>query len=127
MAKKEQKWRGKSPEELQKMDINEFASLVTSRERRKLRHGFVPAEKILLKEIAADGQNIKTHCRDMLIIPSMLGKTLKVYNGKEFQLVVIELDMLGHRLGEFTLTRKQVQHSAPGIGATRSSAAISVK
>ncbi len=109
------------------MDINEFALLITSRERRKLKRGFTESEKTLLREVIKNKTNLETHCRDMLILPSMLGKTIKVYNGKEFQPIIIELDMLGHRLGEFTLTRKSVQHSAPGIGATRSSAAISVK
>ena len=83
-------------------------------------------EKILLKDVAK-GSNVKTHCRDMVILPVMLDKKIDVYSGKEFVPVTITLDMLGHRLGEFVLTRSSVKHSAPGIGATRSSAAISVK
>ena len=71
--------------------------------------------------------NIETHCRDMIIIPPMVGKSIKVYNGKEFLPMTVDLDMLGHRLGEFSFTRTSVRHNAPGIGATRSSAAISVK
>ena len=71
--------------------------------------------------------NIETHCRDAIILPEMVGKTIKVYSGKEFIPVTINEDMIGHYLGEFVLTRNRVQHSAPGIGATRSSAALSVK
>ena len=57
----------------------------------------------------------------------MVGTTIRVYNGKEFVQVMIEDEMVGHYLGEFALTRKRIQHSAPGIGATRSSASLSVK
>ena len=127
MARKELLWRGKTSEELKLIDISEFAQLVASRERRKLKRGFTVQEKLFVEELSSGKNNLETHCRDIIIMPSMLGKTIKVYNGKEFTPVIIELEMLGHRLGEFALTRKHVQHSAPGIGATRSSAAISVK
>jgi len=123
---KEFRYRGKLLDELQKLSIDEFAKLAPSRERRKLKRGFTLAEKTFLREIA-ERDNVKTQCRDMVIIPSIVGKTVKVYDGKEFQIVKIEPDMLAHRLGEFALTRKKVTHSAPGIGATRSSAALSVR
>ncbi|MEM3126765.1 MAG: 30S ribosomal protein S19 [Candidatus Woesearchaeota archaeon] len=127
MARKEFTYRGKSLEELKKMSIQEFSLLVPSRERRKIKRGFTEAEQKLLKAIQKNPKNIETHCRDMLIIPQMIGLIIKIYNGKEFVPVTIEPEMLGHRLGEFALTRKSVTHSAPGIGATRSSAAISVR
>ena len=63
----------------------------------------------------------------MIILPEMIGKTIKVHSGKEFVPVIIIEEMIGHCLGEFVLTRRRVEHSAPGIGATRSSAALSVK
>ncbi|HLC19558.1 MAG TPA: 30S ribosomal protein S19 [Candidatus Nanoarchaeia archaeon] len=124
---KEQLWRGKTKEEVMKLDLKDFSVLVNSRERRKLVRGFTTMEKILLKDIASGDQKVKTHCRDMVIVPAMVDKKLSVYNGKEWIPLHITIDMLGHRLGEFALTRKSVKHSAPGIGATRSSAAISVK
>lgn len=127
MAVKKEIWRGKTLEELQKMDIRTFAALVPSRERRKLVRGFTEQEKILIKRVTRGDLNIKTHCRDMVILPPMIGKSIKIYNGKEFVPFIVELDMLGHRLGEFSFTRTSVRHNAPGIGATRSSAAISVK
>jgi small subunit ribosomal protein S19 len=127
MVKKELMWRGKNLEELRTMDLNDFAQLVTSRERRKLTRGFTDAEKILIKNIEGNVQRVKTHCRDMVIIPSMVGKTINIHTGKQFIPLLIDLDMLGHRLGEFALTRSSVSHSAPGVGATRSSSAISVK
>lgn len=119
--------RGKTFDEISKMGINEFAELLTSRERRTLKRGFTEAQKKLLADIRSGDKNIKTQCRDMIIIPEMVGTTIKVHNGKEYVIVPITKEMLGHRLGEFALTRKKVTHSAPGIGATRSSAALSVR
>ena len=57
----------------------------------------------------------------------MVGLTIYVHNGKEFSEVKLTAEMIGHRLGEFAATRRQVKHGAPGVGATRSSAALSVK
>ncbi len=124
---KEFLYRGKSITELVKMSTDDFAKLVPSRERRKIKRGFTEQEKKFLKSVEANETNIKTHCRDMIILPNMVGKPIKVYNGKEWVLVQILTEMLAHRLGEFSQTRKQVKHSAPGIGATRSSASLSVR
>ena len=127
MAKKEFTYKGKSVDELKNMSLNELMGLMPARQRRSLKRGFTEQQKILLKEIRSNGSNIKTHCRDMIILPEMIGRTIKVHQGKEFLPVIVEPDMIGHYLGEFTLTRKKVAHSAPGIGATRSSASLSVK
>ena len=127
MAKKEFTFKGKTTGELQKLSLNELAQLLTARQRRTLKRGFTDQQKILLKKLRANEKNIETHCRDMVILPEMIGKTIKVHQGKEFIPVVIEQDMIGHCLGEFVLTRRKVSHSAPGIGATRSSASLSVK
>ena len=127
MAKKEYTFYGKTIDELRKMSLEEFALLVPSRERRKIKRGFTDAEKRVLVRIRKKELNIETHCRDMMIIPEMVGHLVKIYNGKEFFPLTITEEMLGHRLGEFAMTRRSVQHSAPGIGATKSSAALSVK
>ena len=127
MAKKEFTFRGKSVEELKKLSVNEFAQLATARIRRSLKRGFTEQQQILLKKIRKNEKNIETHCRDMIIIPEMIGITIKVHQGKEWIPVMIEPDMIGHCLGEFSMTRRKVAHSAPGIGATRSSASLSVK
>lgn len=63
----------------------------------------------------------------MIVLPEMVGKLIQVHNGKIFAPVAITDEMIGHYLGEFALTRQKVKHSAPGIGATKSSAAASVK
>ncbi|MDP3765097.1 MAG: 30S ribosomal protein S19 [Nanoarchaeota archaeon] len=127
MAKKEFTLKGKTTDELKKLTLNELAQLLTARQRRTLKRGFTEQQKILLKKLKFNEKNIETHCRDMIIIPEMIGKTIKVHQGKEFVPIVIGQDMIGHTLGEFVLTRKKVAHSAPGIGATRSSASLSVK
>ena len=63
----------------------------------------------------------------MIILPEMIDSTIQIHDGKSFIKVLIQPEMIGHYLGEFTYNRKRVAHSAPGIGATRSSAALSVK
>ena len=129
---KEITFYGKTLEELEKIDIKDFIKLIPARQRRSLKKGFTEMEKRLLVRIRKVKQGksskiIKTHCRDMILIPEMLNLTIHVYNGKEYRPVLITMEMLGHYLGEFAQTRKKVQHSAPGIGATKSSAALSVK
>ena len=127
MAKKEFTYKGKTLDELKKLSMNELAQLFTSRQRRKIKRGFTEQEQILLKKVRASQKNIETHCRDMIILPEMFGMMIKVHNGREFIIVNVEADMVGHYLGEFAMIRKRVAHSAPGIGATRSSASLSVK
>jgi len=127
MAKKEFIYHGKTLEELKGLSVNELAEILPARQRRKLKRGITEQQKILMKKIKKNKGNIKTHCRDAIILPEMVGKTVKVFSGKEFIPVIIIEEMIGHYLGEFVLTRKRVAHSAPGIGATRSSAALSVK
>ena len=124
---KEFTYRGKMLEELKKMSLNEFAELLTAKERRRIKKGFTEEQKKFLRELRKGRSNLKTHCRDIIILPEMVGKMIKVHRGNSFEVVRIEPEMIGHRLGEFVLTRKKVVHSAPGIGATRSSASISVR
>lgn len=127
MAKKILKYYGRTEEELKKLSIKEFAEITNARVRRTLLRGFNEYQKALLRKVKLNDNNLKTHCRNMVIIPEMIGASVKVYNGKEYAPVVITVDMLGHYLGEFVMTRKKVAHNAPGIGATRSSASASVR
>jgi small subunit ribosomal protein S19 len=127
MAKKEFSFQGKSVEDLKKLSLQELSELLPARIRRKIKRNFTDQNKILLKKIEKGEKNIKTHCRDMIILPSMVGSTIQIHTGKEFVQVLIQEEMIGHYFGEFALTRKKMAHSAPGVGATRSSSAISVK
>ena len=120
--RKEFKFRGKSLQELKSLSLNEFAQLLNSRQKRSLTRGLTEQQKILLSKIKKNEKNIKTHSRDMIILPEMESVSIKVHNGKEFVIVNITPEMIGHYIGEFALTRKKVAHHAPGIGATRSSA-----
>lgn len=120
-------FKGKSLEELKSLDIKEFAVLLPARQRRSLLRGIKPEQKKLLQKLKISQKLVKTHLRNTIIIPEMVGKNIMVYNGKEFVPIRIEADMLGHYIGEFVLTRKSVKHSAPGVGATKSSAAVSVR
>ncbi len=127
MAKKEFMFRGKSIEELKKLSLNEFTELAPARARRSLKRGLTEEQKKLLEKIKNNSNNIKTHCRDMVVLPEMVGHVIKIHNGKGYVEVRIVEEMLGHFFGEFALTRKSVKHSAPGVGATRSSASVSVR
>jgi len=127
MAKKEFSYRGKTLEELKGMSLNEFMELLPARQRRSLKRGFPEQHKILLDKIRKKTNNIETHCRDFIILPEMVGMIIRIHTGKEFQAITIQDEMIGHFLGEFALTRKGVQHSSPGIGATKSSSALSVR
>lgn len=127
MAKKIFTWKGKTEEEIQQLEMKEFAELIPARQRRSLKRGFTEAQKKLMKRVQKGDKNIKTHCRDMIILPDMVGMTMRIYNGKEFVPVTFTAEMLGHYFGEFAHTRKSVTHSSAGVGATRSSKAISAR
>ncbi len=115
MAKKIFSYRGKKLEELQSMSIGELAELFTSRVRRSIKRGFSDAQKKFLKK-TENKKVVKTHFRNVPILPHMVGKTIRVYNGKEFVDVIVTPEMVGHFLGEFSLTRKRTGHSTPGVG-----------
>jgi len=122
------KYKGKTLDELKKMSLEEFSKLLTSRKRRSLLRGLTDRQKRLLEDIKKDPNKFhRTHERDMVILPEMVGIKLGVYNGKEYKPLEINFEMIGHRLGEFVLTRGRVMHSAPGAGATRGSRHIPLK
>ncbi len=123
-------FKGKTLEELQKMSISEFSELLPAREKRALKRGLTPQEKKLVRKIrksSGSEKPIKTHCRDMTILPEMVGIKMGIHNGQEFVPVEITANMIGHRLGELSLTRKRVRHSSPGLGATKSSKFVPLK
>jgi len=108
-------WRGKTEEEVKQMDFQEFLKLIPSGARRSLRRGASQQngqQKRVLEKVAQDDKNLRTHARNMIIVPAMLGKSLKVYNGREWLPVIVTLEMLGHYLGEFAHSRKLVTHGS---------------
>jgi small subunit ribosomal protein S19 len=135
MVRKKYTYRGYTLEQLKDMSLEEFANLLPSKERRHiLRGNFTPEEKALLRKIYKATQNpeqnnkpIRTHAREMVILPIMVGLTIHVYNGKEYIPIEIKPQMIGKRLGEFAITNKPVKHGQPGVGATKSSLYIPIK
>ena len=126
------KFKGKTEEELVALSRTELLALLNSRTRRSLSRGYTQPQKILIEKIKMRKEQnntkpLKTHVRDLIITPDLFGARLMVYNGREYILVEIDAEKLGHRIGEFTRTRKDVSHKAPGIGATKGSRAASVK
>lgn len=128
MAKKFS-YRGFEIEALQKMSLDEFAKIIPSNMRRSLKRMNVQVRTLMEKIRKAKAKNkaVRTHIRYAVIIPEMVGTTLKVYNGKEFIMVNVGLQMLGHRLGEYAIPIKNVKHSGPGVGATRGSKSVELK
>ncbi len=132
---KEFMYRGHSLESLQGMSMDEFINLLPSRQRRSLQRGLTPEQRILLEKMRAAQESqkkgkevtVKTHVRDMIILPEMVGAKVNVHNGKEFVALDIKAEMIGHYVGEFAITNKPVRHGTPGIGASRSSMYVPLK
>ena len=120
-------FRGKSLEELKKLSHDEFALLVPARQRRTIQRGFSEDHKKLLHKVRIKDPNIRTHLRDMIVLPEMVGMKIAIHSGKEFVPIDIIPEMMGHYFGEFVLTRKKVAHGAAGIGATKSSKFVPLK
>lgn len=119
-------YRGKTIEELKKLSIEEFAELVNSRTRRSLKRGLSTDEKKLLEKIRGD-KTVRTHLRQMIILPEMVNKQVMVHSGKEFKSFEILPEMLGHCFGEYAPTRRLVKHGSAGVGATKSSKFVPLK
>jgi len=124
IRKKEFNFRGKSLEELQKLDVREFASLLKARQRRSTLRQFQEIEEFVKrarKKLEKGKKFIRTHKRDIVIVPQLIGIKLQIYNGNKFIPLEITGDMLGHKFGEFAPTRAKIKHTKAGVGATKGS------
>jgi len=126
MAKKLFSYRGKTLEDLQAMPLKELAEMLPSRQRRSIKRGFSDDKKRIIAKLSKLS-SIETHVRDMIVLPQFVGKTIKIHDGKTFQPIIIQEEMIGLFFGELAMTRRKVQHNAPGVGATKSSSNVSVK
>ena len=127
---KEFTYHGLSKEELDNIPNEKLFKLFTARVRRSLTRGTMSDDKKKLMEEMKDKNNknpIKTHLRDLIILPYMVGVTVHIFSGKEFVPTTITLQMVGHYLGEYVITNKRVNHGAPGVGASRSSLYVPLK
>ena len=70
---------------------------------------------------------IKTHLRDLAIVPGMVGMKLHIHNGRGFLQIEVTGEMLGNKFGEFAPTRAKTKHGKAGMGATKGSKAKAKK
>lgn len=135
---KEFEYRGVPTAELEKMQLDKVLGLLNARQRRSLRRGVTDGKRRLVARIreakrSAEGGeggprgDIRTHLRDLIVLPFMVGATVHVFNGKEFKPVELRREMIGHYVGEYSLTSRRVSHGAPGVGASRSSLYVPLK
>ena len=120
-------YRGKTLRDLKKLSLEEFAQLLPARQRRTINRGLGDEHKKILNKINDGDTTIKTHLRDMIILPEMVGLNLEIHNGKSFEKVEVIPEMLGHYFGEYSFTRKRVSHGSAGVGATKSSKFVPLK
>ena len=137
MSSRKFRYRGFTIEELKQKSMDEILELLPARRRRNLsrQEFWTPRRKKLLEDIRraieiqekGDKVVVRTHVRDMAVLPEMVGATVAIYNGKEYIEILIQPQMIGHVFGEFSPTTKKVNHGSPGIGATRSSLYVPLK
>jgi len=122
-TKKQFKYKGKTLEELKELDVREFAQEIPSRQKRTALRNFQEIEQFIKKAKIKISKNkpIKTHKRDLIVTPEMVGMKIYIYNGNKFIPVEIIEEMLGHKFGEFSSTRARIKHSKAGVGATKGS------
>ncbi|CAG8472984.1 1218_t:CDS:2 [Paraglomus brasilianum] len=123
-------YRGVDLDQLLDLSSEQLMELVHARARRRFQRGLKRKPMGLIKKLRKAKKNappdekpaaVKTHLRDMIIVPEMIGSVVGVYSGKTFNQVEIKPEMIGHYLAEFSITYKPVKHGRPGIGATHSS------
>ena len=133
--KKEFTYRGYDVETLTNMPMfpeegaDEYLlRLLPARVRRSIVRGLSEQNEKFRDRVKRSKSNtIRTHRRDMPILPEFVGKTIAVHNGQNFVEIAVKPEMIGHYLGEFAITRRGVAHSGPGVGATRSSKHVPLK
>ncbi len=127
--KREFTLRGLSLPELQKLSYADLAKVLPARARRSLKRGFNADQATFLEKLRTEPKDspVRTHCRDVLVLPDHVGHRVAVHNGHEYKEIEVRAEMIGHYYGEFALTRRFEKHSGPGVGATRSSKFMPLK
>lgn len=124
-------FRGKTPSELADLQMDNYLKMMTSRQRRSIKRNSMNyrqlVEKIRRHKEKGNQKPIRTHIREAVIRPEWVGMSFEVHDGKEFKKLQITANMLNHTLGQYAYTTKRVQHSAPGIRATRGSKFLAAK
>ena len=126
--KKEFTYRGLTLDKLQELNFNEFIDIIPSRQRRSFRRGLSKEQaKLITDSNNKPDKVLRTHRREMIIIPQFVGRTFAVHNGKEFVNLEIMPEMIGLYFGELAPTRTSPTHTGPGVGATKSSKFMPLK
>ena len=133
---KKQIYRGVEIDKLLEMDLENVIKMFKSGQRRRFKRGVAPKYDRLIKKIKTSVKNtphgekpkaVKTHLRNAIIMPEMVGGIAEVYSGKYWTPVEIKAEMIGQYLGEFSMTYKPVKHGKVGHGATRGSKFVSLR
>ena len=126
--KKEFTYRGMTLDKLQELNFKEFMDVIPSRQRRSFRRGLSKEQaKLITDSNNKPDKVLRTHRREMIIIPQFVGRTFAVHNGKEFVNLEIMPEMIGLYFGELAPTRTSPTHTGPGVGATKSSKFMPLK
>ncbi len=124
-------FRGKTQTELSGLTMEPYMDMITSRQRRTIKRNAMNYKKLIEKVKRYKEKNItkpiRTHIREAVIRPDWVGMNFEVHSGKEFKKITITANMLNHTIGQYAYTTKRVQHSAPGIRATRGSKFLAAK
>ncbi|KAL5481267.1 hypothetical protein EMCRGX_G021398 [Ephydatia muelleri] len=129
-------YRGVDLDQLLDMSYEQLMPMLSARARRRFSRGLKRKPLALIKKLRKAKKEapamekpavVKTHLRDMIVVPEMIGSVVGIHQGKTFNQVEIKPEMVGHYLGEFAITYKPVKHGRPGIGATHSSRFIPLK
>ena len=116
------------------LNTSDVVAMFKARQRRRFKHGLGKRYSQLTKKLQHSAKNtqlgdkpkaVKTHLRDAIIMPEMVGSVAAVYSGKYWNEVEIRSDMIGDYLGEYSMTYKPVKHGKVGHGATRGSKFVS--
>lgn len=120
-------FRGIDLDALLDLPMDQFVELVHARARRRLSRGLKAKPMALIKklrkakkectDVHSKPEIVKTHLRDMIVVPEMIGSVVGVYNGKVFNAIEIKPEMVGHYLAEFSISYKPVKHGRPGMRA----------
>jgi small subunit ribosomal protein S15e len=95
------------------LSSEQLRDVVHARARRRFNRGLKRKPMGLIKKLRKAKQEakpnekpdlVKTHLRDMIVVPEMIGSVVGVYSGKEFNQVEIKPEMVGHYLAEFSIS-----------------------
>merc|ERR1712107_870273 len=125
---KKYSYRGVDLDKLLDLSNQDLMDLFRARQRRKFSRGIKRQPITLLKKLrkakreTAYGEKpepVKTHLRNMVIVPEMIGSVVAVYQGKQFINVEVKPGMIGHYLADFSITYKPVRHGGCRKGGTK--------